>query len=108
MKALSILSLSLVAIAVTIAFTQRTRADDYEIVYQASEKKNPFVSAERAAEALEPGYVMPALRAQYDAYVYHYEGLATVRHDEVSSHGIFFYVPLDDPSRVYLGHPYAP
>ncbi len=103
----SLLSLATTAILATAA-TSALADDDYEIIYQASEKKNPFVSAERAAESLEGGYIMPALRAQYAANIYPYEGLATTRHDEVSSYAISFYVTFEEPSVVRLGHSYAP
>ena len=101
-------TLAIVSTFSALAPTSARAENDYEILYRATAKANPFVSAERAAEGLEPGFIMPALRAQYDAYVYRYEGLATIRHDEVSSHAISFYVTFDDPTVIHFGNSHAP
>ena len=103
-----LLRFSLLAAICAYAGPSLQADDDFQIIYRASGKKNPFVSAQRAVDTLQPGYVMPALRAQYDGYIYRYDGWATIRHDEVSSHVISFYITLDDPMTFHFGHSLAP
>lgn len=99
----------LLALVATAAFALPTvHADDeIEILYSASSKKNRFASATEAAKDLDAAPLMPAVRAQYDAFVYRREGIATARHDELMSAVISFYVTFDDPTTIYLGHSLA-
>ncbi|MCB1086003.1 MAG: hypothetical protein KDM63_03085 [Verrucomicrobiae bacterium] len=99
------LCLAFLAIASLSVFS--ARADDVEIIYQASAKKNPFQAAVQAADILEARDYTSAVRVQHDANVYRFEGLATTRHDERSSYAIFFYVPIHDWTDIHLGNSFA-
>ena len=83
------------------------QAEEAEIVYQASGKKNAFVAAASAADALEAGTYQAVVRAQHDANVYRHEGRASARHDEISSHGIFVHISLENPGVIHAGHSLA-
>lgn len=83
------------------------KAEEAEILYTAPANRNAFVSAERAASALEARDYCSAVRAQHDANVYRSEGLASARHDEISSYAISLYLTFEDPGTLYLGHSLA-
>lgn len=100
------LPLSLLAAACALAAGSFAHANEkVEIIYSASAKKNPFASAAGATGSLASrGTVLPAVKAQHDAFVYRSEGLATARHDEISSRAIMFHVTFERPGEIRPGH----
>jgi ABC-type sugar transport system substrate-binding protein len=82
-------------------------AEEAEIIYSATSKKNAFVAAASATGVLEAKDYSAAVRAQNDSNVYRSEGRASARHDEISSYAISFYITFENPGTVYLGHSLA-
>lgn len=101
-------SLPLFAIAAALlAFATAAPAEEAEIIYRASSKKDAHASAASAVSVIERRDYAAPVRAQHDAHVYRSEGLASARHDEISSYAISFYITLERPGTVYLGHSLA-
>ena len=100
---------SLFALIATAAFAlPAAQADDeVEILYSASSKKNPFVSASQAARDLEQVPLRSVIRAQHDGFVYRREGIATARHDEIMSAVVSWYVTFEEPTKINWGHSLA-
>ena len=99
----------LLALVAAAAFALPTvHADEeVEIIYSASSKKNRFATATEAARDLDTAPLLPALRAQYDSFVYRREGIATARHDELMSAVVSLYVTFEEPTKIRLGHSLA-
>lgn len=92
-----------IAIAAAFLFLGSTlQAEEAEIIYRASGKKNAY-----AADALEAGEYRAVVRAQHDANIYRHEGRASARHDEISSHGLFVHLSLENPGVIHAGHSLA-
>lgn len=97
-----------IAIAAAFLFLGSTlQAEEAEIIYRASGKKNAYAAAASAADALEAGEYRAVVRAQHDANIYRHEGRASARHDEISSHGLFVHLSLENPGVIHAGHSLA-
>ncbi|MCB1234395.1 MAG: hypothetical protein KDM91_04945 [Verrucomicrobiae bacterium] len=106
MKRLLFLS-TLAGAAALLLSAPSVQAEDAEIIYSATHKKNAMQSAARAAQHLAPARYSAPVRAQYDANVYRAEGLATARHDEISSAVVSLYIVLGEFDAIYAGHSLA-